>query len=59
MMTSILGLTTFAVWLFVEDHGQIVMYYSYIIGYTGVLIFQVGRVNPTPYCDTNLYNFDT
>jgi hypothetical protein len=45
-VSFILAVTTVFLWLLVKDAGQVAMYYAYIVGYTGVLIFQV---NYTPF----------
>jgi hypothetical protein len=42
-VSCIFALTTIFLWLLVEDGGQIIMYYAYIVGYTGVLVFQVSH----------------
>jgi hypothetical protein len=39
--TCVFGITTLVVWILVKDPGQLVMYYAYVLGYTGVLTFQV------------------
>jgi hypothetical protein len=44
-VSCILALTTTFLWLLVEDGGQITMYYAYILGYTGVLVFQVSQIS--------------
>lgn len=41
VMTFIFGLMTIFLWLFVDETNQIVLYFAYIVGYSGVIIFQV------------------
>lgn len=41
VMIFILGFMTIFLWLFVEDSTQIILYFAYIAGYSGVIIFQV------------------
>jgi hypothetical protein len=42
-VACVFGVTTGLVWVFVSDPGQVIMYYAYIVGYTGVLMFQFNR----------------
>lgn len=44
----IFGFTTLLLWLLVDDYQQIIIYYAYIIGYTGVMVFQVSINNTHP-----------
>ena len=41
IMAGVFGFCSIFVWLFVSQYRQIVLYFAYITGYSGVLIFQV------------------
>jgi hypothetical protein len=41
VLFCLFGLMTLFVWIFVNDSSQVIMYFLYILGYTGVIIFQV------------------
>ena len=45
VMVFIFGINTLLLWLFVEDQSQIVLYFAYIVGYSGVIIFQVSVIS--------------
>jgi len=47
VMLCIFGLMTILLWLFVNDTNQLILYFAYIIGYSGVIIFQFNRVFTT------------
>ncbi|KAI9744746.1 MAG: hypothetical protein M1818_001671 [Claussenomyces sp. TS43310] len=47
VMAFIFGFMTILVWLFVNDPSQIILYFAYIAGYSGVVIFQFNRVFTT------------
>ncbi|KAB5559938.1 glycosyl transferase [Coniochaeta sp. 2T2.1] len=42
-LSLILGFYTILLWLFVENPKSILLYWLYILGYTGVIIFQFNR----------------
>lgn len=41
LLLLIFGVTTVLLWVFVDDHRSIILYFTYISGYTGVIFFQV------------------
>lgn len=47
IMTFWFGLMTIFVWLFVVDGVQVILYLAYIVGYSGVIVFQFNRVFTT------------
>jgi hypothetical protein len=40
-LAIIFGVLTILLWTFVIDHRSIIVYFLYILGYTGVCMFQV------------------
>lgn len=42
-IACVFGVTTGLVCLLTKDAGQIIMYYGFVVGYLGVLIFQFNR----------------
>ncbi|KAK4995664.1 hypothetical protein LTR66_004561 [Elasticomyces elasticus] len=43
LMLMIFGVTTILVWLFVINYNEIILYFTYVIAYTGLVIFQFNR----------------
>ena len=41
-LVFLVGVATILLWLFVENPQSILVYWLYIVGYTGVMVFQVG-----------------
>lgn len=41
-LSVIFGIMTILLWAFVIDHRSIIEYFLYVLGYTGVCVFQVG-----------------
>lgn len=40
-MSVIFSIMTILLWIFVIDHRSIIVYFLYVLGYTGVCVFQV------------------
>ena len=40
---GVLGVTTLLLWLFVEEHQEVILYYVYVAGYSGVLLLSFNR----------------
>jgi hypothetical protein len=42
-LSVIFGVLTILLWAFVIDHRSIIIYFLYVLGYTGVCVFQVSQ----------------
>jgi hypothetical protein len=40
-LAIIFGVLTILLWAFIIDHRSIIVYFLYVLGYTGVCMFQV------------------
>ena len=54
LLSMVFGVTTILMWAFVIDHKSIILYFTSISAYTGVLLFQVSRFWPS--IDTSEYS---
>lgn len=47
LLSMVFGITTILMWAFVIDHKSVILYFTSISAYTGVLLFQVSRFWPS------------
>lgn len=43
LLLIIFGVTLIFLWMLVIDHQAIILYFTYILGYSGILLFQVSK----------------